>query len=178
MVAAELKTSSTANVSKGFSSRFNKLLDHAGFPSDNRIAYGQQRFNVAYATFKAWCGSDRMPGTYEALVQMVRELLKQVPGRHDPQAVTAWLQAGDKVPNPFARSDDIVLVELYIEISKIAKEYGIDFDSFPRDTRNVFLQHVRAMLPSEPKRSDEGLQLDSATVSAVVGMLRMAGVRT
>lgn len=174
MVASGLKPPSTANVAKGFSSRFNHLLDQARFPGDNRIALGAQRFQCSYATFKAWSQSDRMPGTYEALLHIVQMLLKEVPGRHDPRAVTAWLQAGDAVPDPFSYSDDMFFVELYAEISSVGRAYGIDVDRFPRETRNVILRHVRTMLPPNPQSNGKGLQLDKATRSAVVGMLRTA----
>lgn len=172
----EVKQSSTGNVVAGFSGRFNLLLDRAGFPTQNRTSVGARRFNVVHNTFKAWCVADRIPGTHSLLIGIVEALLQDVSGRHNPKAVVAWLLAGNAVPHPFGGDDTdaLAFVELHLQILQVAKREGIDFDQLPREVRNLILKRVRATLPREAASAHEGLQLDSATRSMLVGMLETA----
>lgn len=166
---------STGNVVQGFSKRFNLLMDRAGFPKANRTSAGARRFNVVHNTFKAWCVSDKIPGTHALLIEIVEALLQEVAGRHNPKAVVAWLLAGDAVPNPFADDTDAVaFVDLYLQISQVAKREGINFDKLPRDVRNRILKRVRAMLPTNARNAAEGVKLDKTALSWVVGILESA----
>jgi hypothetical protein len=177
---AELRAKSSAgNVVQGFSKRFNLLMDRSGFPKQNRTSAGARRFEVVHNTFKNWCVADKIPGTHSLLIEIVGSLLQDVPGRHNPKAVAAWLLAGDAVPNPFG--DDtgaLAFVDLYLQISQIAKREGINFDKLSRESRNVILTRVRAMLPASATNADEGLRLDKAGLSKVIGMLEMARTMT
>lgn len=178
MVQSEV-SGSLGNVVEGFSERFNVLLDRARLPRQNRVSHGAKRFDVAHNTFKSWCVADKIPGTHSALVEIVGALLKDIPGRQNPKAVTAWLLAGDAVPNPFADDTDaLAFVELYLQIADIARRVRIDFDKLPREVRNRILRHVLRHLRSGPRtsRADEALQLDEGAVSMVIGMLDTAAV--
>jgi hypothetical protein len=175
MGESETKASALGNVVEGFSQRFNFLLDRARVPKQNRITVGAKRFDVVPNTFKAWCTADKIPGAHGDLVRIVDELLRDMPGRYNPRAVVAWLLAGDAVPNPFGDDTDaLLLVELYLKLSDIAKHEGMDFDKLPRNVRNLILRRVRAMLPANANGSDEGIQLDDTAVSVVIGMLETA----
>lgn len=168
-------STSTGNVVQGFSERFNLLMDRAGFPKTNRTSEGARRFNVVHNTFKAWCVSDKIPGTHALLIEIVEALLLEVAGRHNPKAVVAWLLAGDAVPNPFGDDiDAVAFVDLYLQISQIAKREGINFDKLPREVRNLILMRVRTMLPTNMRNATEGVKLDKAALSMVVGMLETA----
>ena len=175
MGETQVKPSTASNVVEGFSRRFNFLLDRARLPQQNRITIGAKRFDVVPNTFKAWCTADRIPGAHTDLVRIVDELLREIPGRYNSRAVVAWLLAGDAVPNPFGDDTDaLLLVELYLKLSDIAKHEGMDFDKLPRNVRNLILRRVRAMLPANAIGSDEGVQLDDTAVSVVIGMLETA----
>ena len=173
MVEPEVKPSSSGNVVEGFSERLNFLMDRSRFPRENRVSVGARRFSVVHNTFKAWCASDRIPGTHSALIGLVEELLKDVPSRYNPRAVAAWLLAGDAVPNPFGDDTDaLASVELYLEISEVAQREGIDFDKLPRDVRNLILRRVQETLHPDAAHSGGGLKLDNTTLlSIVLGML-------
>lgn len=168
------KMSSTGNVVEGFSDRFNFLLDRARWPKQNRMSLGARRFNVVPNTFKHWLVSNRIPGTHAALIEITEQILADVPGRYNPKAVVAWLLAGDAVPNPFGddNSDAIQLVNLYLQISEIAKSEGVDFNALPREVRNLILKRVRTMQPATDE--SDGAKLDGATLSLVIGMLETA----
>jgi len=179
MVPSDLSTLS-ANVVEGFSTRFNVLLDRAGIPRQYRVSRGAERCHVAHNTFKGWCLDNRIPGTHSALIEHVETLLKDVPGRHNPKAVVAWLLAGDAVPDPFgtADTDALPFVELYLQIRDLAQREGIEFDKLSREVRNRILKHVLRHLRSG-RNSDiarESLQLDQSAVSMVIGMLDTASV--
>ena len=175
MGESQVKAATPGNVVEGFSQRFNVLLDRARFPKPNRITVGAKRFDVVPNTFKAWCTGDKIPGTHTDLLRIVDELLRDMPGRYNPRAVAAWLLAGDAVPNPFGDDTDaLLLVELYLKLSDIAKHEGMDFDKLPRNVRNLILRRVRGMLPAGASSSDEGVQLDDAVISVVIGMLETA----
>ena len=175
MGESQIKAATAGNVVEGFSQRFNVLLDRARFPKPNRITVGAKRFDVVPNTFKAWCTGDKIPGTHTDLLRIVDELLRDMPGRYNPRAVAAWLLAGDAVPNPFGDDTDaLLLVELYLKLSDIAKHEGMDFDKLPRNVRNLILRRVRGMLPTGASSSDEGVQLDDAVISVVIGMLETA----
>jgi hypothetical protein len=175
MTESETKPSAAGNVVEGFSKRFNFLLDRARVPKQSRIAVGARRFDVVPNTFKSWCVADKIPGTHSDLLRIVEELLKDVPGRHNTRAVVAWLLAGDAVPNPFGDDTDaLLLVELYLKVSDIAKREGVEFGRLPRTVQNLILKRVRAMLPSNATSSDDGIRLDDSAISVVVGMLETA----
>lgn len=175
MTESDAKSSATGNCAEGFSDRFNALLDRADFPKQNRVAAGAKRFAVVHNTFKSWCTQDKIPNTHSNLVGIVESLLKDMPGRHNTKTVVAWLLAGDAVPNPFADDTDaLLLVELYFQISDVAKSEGIEFDKLRRDVRNLILKRVRAMLPPTATSADKGLQLDHSMTAAVAGMLETA----
>ena len=165
---------SLGNVVEGFSERFSLLMDRAGIPRKNRVSYGAKRFNVAINTFKNWCVADKLPGTISVLVDIVEELLKDVPGRANPKAVVAWLLAGDAVPHPFADDTDaLATVELYLQIADIARRERIDFRTLPRGVQNQILKHVLRHLRAG-HGPNIGLQLDPSAVSMVIGMLAVA----
>jgi hypothetical protein len=175
MGESQVKTAAVGNVVDGFSERFNALLDRARFPKQNRITVGAKRFDVVPNTFKAWCTADKIPGTHTDLLRIVDELLREVPGRYNARAVAAWLLAGDAVPNPFGDDTDaLLLVELYLKLSDIAKHEGMDFGRLPRSVRNLILRRVRSMLPASASSSEEGVHLDNSAVSVVIGMLETA----
>ncbi len=139
MTELESRSSSTANVVEGFSSRFNVLLDRAGLPKTNRAAAVAKRFSVVLNTAKHWCASDRIPQSHADLARIVDNLLKDVPIRADSKAVIAWLIAGDAVPHPFGDDGDALrVVELYLEIAEFAKQQGIDFNKMPGCTPGDF----------------------------------------
>lgn len=172
-------STSSGNVVQGFSERFNLLMDRAGFPKANRTSEGARRFNVVHNTFKAWCASDKIPGTYASLIDIVEALLMEVAGRHNPKAVVAWLLAGDAVPNPFGDdSDALAFVDLYLQISQIAKREGIDFDKLPREVRNLILKRVHSMLPTNDGAATDDVKLDKTALSMVMGMLETARTMT
>src|SRR5690606_15804608 len=79
----------------GFSDRFTQLLDLAQVSKMNRYSWGHKRYNVAVNTFKNWCVNDMPPRRYRDLVEVVTDLLGQMPGRHSANAVVAWLYAGE-----------------------------------------------------------------------------------
>jgi len=170
---------SSANVVDGFSRRFNALLDRAGIPQQNRVSHGARRLGVVHNTFKSWCVADRLPGSHSSLIQVVEELLKDTPGRHNPKAVVAWLLAGDAVPNPFGDDTDaLAFVELYLQIAEIARREKIPFEKFPREVRNRILKHLVRHLRAEgsANKVGDGWQLDDATVRMVVTILDAASV--
>jgi hypothetical protein len=180
MIQSDATSSSTANLVEGFSARFNLLMDRAQIPRENRVSYGAKRFRVVHNTFKSWCVANKIPGTHSMLTQIVEELLKEMPGRHNPKSVVAWLLAGDAVPNPFADDTDaLAFVELYLQIADIARRERVDFDSLPREVRNKMLTHVLRHLRSAhtTQEAGTGLQLDEAAVSMVIGMLDTASLR-
>ena len=166
--------SSNANVVDGFSKRFNYLLDRARFPKKNRMTLGAQRFDVVPNTFGSWMKDDRIPGKHSTLLDVTKDLLSDIPGRYNTKAVAAWLLAGDAVPNPFEgdSSDTLALVDLYLQVSEIAKREGIDFNKLPRDVRNLILKRVRASLP--PQLDEQGVKLDRNALALVTGMLETA----
>lgn len=177
MVQLDGSASSVANVVEGFSERFNSLLDRAQVPRGNRVSYGAKRFDVVHNTFKSWCQADKIPGSHSALIHVVEELLKEIPGRHNARSVVAWLLAGDAVPNPFADDTDaLAFVELYLQIADIARRERVDFDKLPREVRNRMLKHVLRHLRSgrHGRELGKGLQLDEAAESMVIGMLDTA----
>lgn len=174
MAESELSLASNPNEVDGFSERFNLLLDRAGIPKRNRLTTGAKRFNVVLNTFKSWCNQNRIPGTHADLVRVVDNLLKDVPGRYNTKAVVAWLLAGDAVPNPFASDGgELALIELYLQIARLAKAEGIDFQSLPGDVRSLILRRSRERL-SEVNPDTRATALDSATSAMVVGMLQTA----
>lgn len=172
-LAADIKDLATHKV-EGFSGRFNDLLDRARVPQRNRVAFGAERFGVAPNTFRSWGSNDKVPSTHAVLISIVDSLLKQVPGHHNTRSVTAWLLAGDAVPNPFAEDTGaLTLVELYIQISDVAHQEGHKFDELPRDVRNLILNHVRSVV--RPDANGE-YRLDDAAVALVKGMLATHGL--
>lgn len=163
-----------ANVVDGFSKRLHQLMDRAGVPSRNRIIVGSRRFDVVPNTFKNWCEKDKIPGKHTLLIQIVDALLEDVPGRHNSKAVAAWLLAGDAVPNPFDdRTDSLSVVELYFQISDIAKSEGLEFDSLPRPVRNLILRRVRTEL-EKAQGMKSGVHLDDKTTAMVMVMVETA----
>jgi hypothetical protein len=166
--------SSTANVVDGFSKRFNFLLDRARFPKKNRMTLGSERFEVVPNTFGNWMKDDKIPGKHSTLLDITKALLADIPGRYNAKAVVAWLLAGDAVPNPFEgdSSDTLALVDLYLQVSEIAKREGMDFNKLPRDVRNLILKRVRASLPHH--LDEEGVKLDRNALALVTGMLETA----
>jgi hypothetical protein len=166
--------SSTANVVDGFSKRFNFLLDRARFPKKNRMTLGAQRFEVVPNTFGSWMKDDRIPGKHSTLLDITKALLTDIPGRYNTKAVVAWLLAGDAVPNPFEgdASDTLALVDLYLQVSEIAKREGLVFDKLPRDVRNLILKRVRSSLPHQ--LDEEGVKLDRNAIALVTAMLETA----
>jgi hypothetical protein len=178
MVQSDLSASS-ANTVEGFSKRFNALLDRAGIPEQNRVSHGARRLGVVHNTFKSWCSQDKIPGSHSSLVEIVEELLKETPGRHNPKSVVAWLLAGDAVPNPFGDDTDaLAFVELYLQIADIARREKIAFEKLPREVRNRILKHVLKHLRAgnSVNKTNEVLQLDEAAVSMVIGMLDTASM--
>jgi len=174
MAEAELSPASTANVVSGFSERFNVLMDRAGIPKRNRLSIGSKRFKVALNTFKSWCLHDRIPGTHADRVAVVEDLLNDIPGRHNTMAVVAWLLAGSAVPNPFERDvGELALVDLGLQISRLAQEAGIDFQNLPREVRSLVIRRTRERL-AEINKDPSFTSLDSATSAMVVGMLETA----
>lgn len=177
--SASKQAAATGNVVEGFSKRFNILLDRAGFPRQTRMTAGAKRFDVVPNTFKSWITADRIPGTHALLLEIVETLLKEIGGRHNAKAVVAWLLAGDAVPNPLGdETDALAVVELYLQITKISKRAGVDFELLPRKVQNLILTRVRAALPSSAKSGADGLQLDNATRSMLIGMLETARTMT
>lgn len=174
MTDSAVRTPAATNVVEGFSRRLNVLMDLAGFPSQNRVAIGAKRFGVVHNTFRAWSVADRPPGSHATLLELVEELLKDVPGRHNPRAVVAWLLAGDAVPNPFEdqQTSDLAVVELYFAIDDIAKAHRIDFGSFPREIRDGVLSYARAILPASRLNSHTPVQLDETTRFKVTELLK------
>lgn len=173
------QTSAPGNVVEGFSKRFNILLDRSGFPKQNRMSAGAKRFQVVPNTFKSWITADRIPGTHALLLEIVEALLKEIGGRLNAKAVVAWLLAGDAVPNPLGdETDALAVVEIYLQITKIAKREGVDFELLPRKVQNLILTRVRAALPTNSKSNAEGLQLDNTSRSMLVGMLETARTMT
>lgn len=167
--------SSGANVVDGFSRRFNVLLDRAGVPQQNRVSIGAVRFNVVHNTFKNWCEKNKIPGSHAMLVQMTEGLLEDVPGRFDPQAVVAWLLTGDAVPNPFHdNTDALAYVELFFQISDVAKGAGVVFNGLPRDVRNVILRRVWLSLQKVGGDSPPNYQLDDRDADVILGMIEAA----
>ena len=173
MAEADSK-SSTANVVDGFSKRFNFLLDRARFPKKNRMTLGAERFEVVPNTFGSWMKDDKIPGTHSKLLDVTKSLLSDIPGRYNAKAVVAWLLAGDAVPNPFEgdASDTLALVDLYLQVSEIARREGLNFDKLPRDVRNLILKRVRASLPHQ--LDEEGVKLDRNAIGLVTAMLETA----
>lgn len=180
MVESEVRAASAPNLVEGFSDRFNLLMDRARVPRQNRVSFGAKRFGVVHNTFKSWCSADKIPGTHNVLLEVVEALLKDIPGRHSARAVVAWLLAGDAVPHPFSDDTDaLALVEVYLQIGEIARRRGMAFDELPREVRNLILKHVLKHARASrhgPNKADEGLQLDDAAVSMVIGMLETASV--
>ena len=165
---------SNANVVGGFSERFNYLLDRARFPKKNRMTLGAERFDVVPNTFGSWMKDDKIPGKHSTLLEITQSLLREIPGsRYNAKAVVAWLLAGDAVPNPFDgdSTDTLTLVDLYLQISEIAKHDGIDFSRLPRGVQNVILKRVRAALP---QKVEDGIKLDRNTVALITAMLETA----
>jgi hypothetical protein len=164
------ETVAQPNVVDGFSSRFNVLLDRAGFPKSNRPSAVAKRFQVVLNTAKHWCLSDRIPQTHADLTRIVEHLLRDIPTRVDARAVIAWLLAGDAVPHPFGDDDTLGVVELYLEVAEFARRQGVEFSELPRDVRQVILRTVRARLgPSNT--GDSQPRLDPTTREVLAGML-------
>ena len=154
-------------------------MDRAAVPRENRITVGARRFDVVPNTFINWCEKDKIPGKHALLVQIVDALLKDVPARHDTHAVVAWLLTGDAVPNPFHdESDALRVVELYFQISDLARREGVDFDGMPREVRNLILRRVNAWLLQQPRAADKPLALDDSARSIVLGMIETALARS
>lgn len=85
----------------GFSERFVQVLDRANFPQQARSSRGAEAFGVTPTTFSSWCKNDKAPQTYPKLVEIIKALVKNIPGEHDPDSIAAWCYAGSSVPNPF-----------------------------------------------------------------------------
>lgn len=174
MADAEASTVATGNIVDGFSMRFNTLMDRAGVPAKKRLSIGGRRFGVVANTFKSWCDLDRIPGSHADLLNVVENLLKDIPGRYNTKAVVAWLLAGDAVPHPFERdATELALVEMGLQIAQLAQASGIDFQSLPRDVRSLIIRRAREQLANQQQGS-AGVTLDSATSAMVVGMLETA----
>lgn len=109
---------------EGFSSRFNELLDRATYPKHGRFTRGSHAANVAVSTFKQWCTADQAPRNYSDLVDLIKVIILDVPGKHDPHAIAAWLLAGESVPHPFkdAEIDFVLIGDIYLVISTIASK--------------------------------------------------------
>lgn len=178
MVESNTKSSS-GNVVHGFSKRFNYLMDRAGVAKTNRTSIGARRFDVVHNTFKAWCAADRIPGTHSLLLEIVESLLRDIPGRYNAKAVVAWLLAGDAVPNPLGDDTDaLVFVDLYLQISQVAKRAGMEFDKLPREARNVILKRVHATLASNSAHTTDNVKLDNNVLTMIMGMLETARTMT
>lgn len=169
---------STANVIAGFSERFNSLMDRASVPRENRITYCAKRFDVVHNTVISWLEKDKIPGKHALLVRIVGDLLKNIPGRYDTHAVVAWLLTGDSVPNPFHDDTDALqVVELYFQISDLARAHGIDFDGMPREVRNLILRRVQGWLHRQAAQTKGPLTLDDSAQTIVLGMIEAAQAR-
>ncbi len=165
----------TANVIAGFSERFNSLLDRASVPRENRITYCAHRFDVVHNTVISWLEKNKIPGKHALLVRIVTHLLKDIPGRYDAHAVVAWLLTGDSVPNPFHDDTDALqAVELYFQISDLARAHGIDFDGMPREVRNLILRRVQGWLRHQAAQTKGPLTLDDSARTIVLGMIEAA----
>lgn len=170
------KLSPAGNIVEGFSERFNFLLDQAKWPKlpkQHRITMGSQRFDVVPNTVKYWLEGNRVPATHTALVKITEKILEGMTRKYNPIAVAAWLMAGDAVPNPFGEdnTDALQVVNLYLQIAEAAKNEGIEFNSLPRDARNLIIKRVLAMNPST---DEDGVKFDNATLSMLKGMLEIA----
>lgn len=164
----------SGNVVEGFSKRFNVLLDRARFPKKNRMTHGAKRFGVVPNTFGSWMNDDKIP-RHGTLLEVAADALRDIPeGRYNTKAVVAWLLYGDAVPNPFEgeSTDTLALVDLYLQISDVAKAEGLDFSKLPKDVRNLILKRVRAVLP--PNLDQNGIKLDKHALTLVTGMLETA----
>ena len=63
-------------------------------------------------------------------------------------------------------------MDLYLQVSEIAKREGVAFDKLPRDVRNIILKRVRTSL--SPQLDDDGVKLDRNAVALVTAMLETA----
>ncbi len=172
------KAVADANKVKGFSERFNVLLDRSDAPKKNRVSYGAKRFDVAHNTFKGWCVEDTIPRRHAFLVTVVADLLQDITGSFNVHSVVAWLLAGDAVPNPFeAEGDALELVEIFLEVSAIARKNGIEFDRLPREARQLILNKARTLITDDPDSSTESdgrLRLDESAIHIIESLLAMA----
>lgn len=166
------------NAVEGFSKRFTSLLDRSGLPQKNRIAHCAKRFGVVHNTFKMWCTADRAPKTYMALLSIVNEILKDTAGNYSDHAVTAWLLAGEDVPNPFEDgANTLKMLEIFLQVVELSKTKGIDFERLDRQARELILQKTQnAATSSDGTVKDEsgGIKLSESTTAMVSSLLDMA----
>lgn len=163
---------------EGFSTRFVSLLDRGGIPKKNRIAHGAKRFGVVHNTFKMWCTADRVPKTYMALLGIVKDILKDMPGAYSDHAVTAWLLAGDDVPNPFEDgANTLKMLEIFLQVVELSKKKGIEFEKLDRKARELILEKTRnAVASSDGTMEQESGEytLSESTAAMVNSLLDMA----
>ena len=134
---------------KGFSKRFLSLLDRSGVPQKNRVAHCAKRFGVVHNTFKGWCTADKTPKSYMALLAIVSELLKSTAGNYRDHAVTAWLLAGEDVPNPFEDgANTLKMLEIFLQVVDLSRTKGIEFESLDRQARELILEKTRNAVTS------------------------------
>lgn len=138
-----------SEVKTGFSSRLNILLDEAGWPDRGRFSIGARRCRVSHAAFRNWCTTDKGPATFPYTVNVVEEILNDIEAKLDPYAVSAWLLAGDRVPNPFDMNHHAAYFDgakMSNGITRVLASNDLDFNNFNTTIQHKMLEQVRKKL--------------------------------
>jgi hypothetical protein len=150
----------------GFSARFNELLDMAHFPKKGRFTRGAEKFGVRINTFSDWCKTDEPPRYFKQLVQIVEEILEDIPGDYDPKAVAGWLQTGNvKGVNPFQEYDIdyAVIGSIYNVMADmlVERDLSIEPEVTQKITKTVYfyvLDQERKGIKMHPIKSNETIK--------------------
>ena len=149
---------------EGFSQRFTELLDKANFPQKGRFSRGSEQFGVNVNTFALWCQNDQPPRMYSTLLEVITQLLADIPGDYDPQSVAAWLYAGKSVPHPFEEYDvDFTLKgDIYLVLMDKLQARGMKLE--PDVARDITFKVYRYVI----EQRNKGKAIDSIKTDQVV----------
>lgn len=155
-----------ATVVDGFSSRYNELLDLAGFPEVGRLTKVARYFGVSVSGVRRWCKLDKPP-RIRALVTNVESVISLSSTKLDSQTIVNWLLYGEDTPIPSgevstgaakqrstrsaqsaqvnALNDHMVMSQIYMTLNAEAKKLKIDLygkQTLPNDVLDSIIHRL------------------------------------
>lgn len=138
-MAVRIKNLTKDKMIKGFSKRLNFFLDKAQFAPIG-AGRGREVADIVGATKSSgnnWVTQD-LPPKRDTLKSIVKFIVKHKKLPFDAAKITAWLEHGDAVPNPFhdhqnshltdleEKNDHVLKSKIYVAVHRLAEQIGLN----------------------------------------------------